>query len=216
MSQITETPTGALHAPDGYDASANSKGARTRQAILDAAIVRFGREGFRSTSVTDITRDAGVGGTVAYTYFPNKEALFFAAIDEDAAHLIRIGLDFLEAHQESDWRQNLLFFVAAAVNDHPLARRLLAGLEPEVTSRVFELPALTDLRAACTDKLRADQVSGRVRPDIDPVVVGNGLVTILLSLLMSIVQLGGTSVSTYADSVDAVLRAALDPPTPAP
>ncbi len=67
------------------DQEPETKGAQTRQAILDAAIARFGRDGFRATSVADIARDATVGGTVAYAYFPNKEALFLAAIDEDAA-----------------------------------------------------------------------------------------------------------------------------------
>ena len=66
-------------------APSRSKGEQTRRAILDAAIARFGREGYRATSVADIARDAGVGGTVAYAYFPSKEALFLAAIDEDAA-----------------------------------------------------------------------------------------------------------------------------------
>jgi len=134
-----------------------TKGARTRQAILDAAIARFGREGFRATSVADITRDAGVGGTVAYTYFPNKEALFLAAVDEDAAALIQMGLTFLDAQAGPDWRQPLLFAVAASVADHPLARRLLAGLEPEVTGRVLTIPALNDLRAACAQRLRDEQ-----------------------------------------------------------
>jgi AcrR family transcriptional regulator len=81
------------------DPGSTSKGARTRQAILAAAIARFGREGFRATSVADVTRDAGVGGTVAYAYFDNKESLFLAALDEDAAGLIRTGLDHLEAHE---------------------------------------------------------------------------------------------------------------------
>ncbi len=69
-----------------------SKGAQTRRAILAAAIARFGRDGYRATSVADIARDAGVGGTVAYAYFENKEALFFAAVDEDAAGVIHEGL----------------------------------------------------------------------------------------------------------------------------
>ena len=57
-----------------------------------AAIARFGRDGYRSTSVADIARDAGVGGTAAYAYFASKEALFLAAIDEDAAGVINEGL----------------------------------------------------------------------------------------------------------------------------
>jgi len=189
-----------------------TKGARTRQAILDAAIARFGREGFRATSVADITRDAGVGGTVAYTYFPNKEALFLAAVDEDAAALIQMGLTFLDAQAGPDWRQPLLFAVAASVADHPLARRLLAGLEPEVTGRVLTIPALNDLRAACAQRLRDEQATGQVRADIDPEVVGNGLVAVLLSILMAVVQVGDTTALPYADAVEAVFRAALDPP----
>ena len=48
------------------DAPAEGKGELTRRAILDAAIERFGREGYRATSVADVARGAGVGGTVAY------------------------------------------------------------------------------------------------------------------------------------------------------
>ena len=70
----------------------HSKGAQTRRAILEAAIARFGRDGYRATSVADIARDASVGGTVAYAYFSNKEALFLAAVDEDVAEVISEGV----------------------------------------------------------------------------------------------------------------------------
>ena len=43
-------------------------------------------------------------------------------------------------------------------------------------------------------------------------LVGNGVVAILLSLLMSIVQVGDHSALPYADAVDAVFRAAIEPP----
>src|SRR5436190_15700397 len=110
-----------------------SKGTETRRAILDAAIARFGREGYRATSVADIARDAGVGGTVAYAYFPNKEALFVAAVDEDAAGVIEEGLSTLADEVSlADWRATLIFTLLQAVEHHPLARRLLPGLEPDV------------------------------------------------------------------------------------
>ena len=121
-----------------------TKGAQTRQSILDAAIARFGREGFRATSVADIARDASVGGTVPYAYFADKEALFLAALDEDAAAVINEGLSSVfENPGRPDWRQTLLFTLVTAVDRHPLARRLLAGLEPDVTDRVLEIPALS-------------------------------------------------------------------------
>ena len=58
-----------------------TKGDRTRQALLDAAIVRFAREGYRGTSVADVCRDAGLSTTASYPYFANKEAIFVAAVD---------------------------------------------------------------------------------------------------------------------------------------
>lgn len=188
------------------------KGEETRQAILSAAITRFGRDGYRSTSVADIARDAGVGGTVAYAYFPNKEALFLAAVDHDAAAVIQEGVSTIFGDPSSgEWWGTLMLTLVEAVDRHPLARRLLAGLEPEVTVRVLEIPALAELRAACADRLRDDQVRGAVRDDFDPVTMANGLVSIILSLLMSVVQLGGQSATTYGPDVIAVLSAAVDP-----
>ena len=192
---------------------APSKGEQTRQAILDAAITRFGREGYRATAVADIARDASVGGTVAYAYFPNKEALFLAAIDEDAAAVIHEGLSTVIADPDvQDWRQTLIFTLVGAVEQHPLARRLLAGLEPEVTERVLEIPALAELRKACAERIRSEQLSGKVRSDIDPAAIGNGIVSIMLSLLMSLVQVGSGAALSYGRDVAAVFEAALEPP----
>ena len=187
-----------------------SKGQQTRQAILRAAVARFGRDGYRATSVADIARDASVGGTVAYAYFPSKEALFLAAIDEDAAAVIHEGLSSVIADPDvEDWRQTLIFTLVAAVERHPLARRLLAGLEPEVTERVLDIPALADLRKACAERIRAEQLAGTVRPDLDPVAIGNGIISILLSLLMSVVQIGPSAAVAYGRDVAAVFTAAL-------
>ncbi|MGZ4683223.1 MAG: TetR/AcrR family transcriptional regulator [Acidimicrobiales bacterium] len=187
-----------------------TKGEQTRQAILDAAIARFGRDGYRSTSVADIARDAAVGGTVAYSYFPNKEALFIAALDDDAAAVIHDGLSSLVDDTIADWRETLIFTLLAAVEAHPLARRVLAGLEPDVTDRVLEIPALAEFRKATAERIRSGQLEGTVRTDIDPVTIGNGIVSILLSLLMSIVQVGGDVALAYRADVAAVFGAALD------
>jgi AcrR family transcriptional regulator len=191
------------------------KGAQTRQAILDAAIARFGRDGYRATSVADIAREASVGGTVAYQYFPNKEALFLAALDEDAAGVIAEGVSTVVAEGDfDDWRQMLIVTLVAAVERHPLARRVLAGLEPDATTRVLDLPALHELRKACAERLRSEQLQGTVRRDLDPVSIADGVVTIVLSLLMSVVQIGADAASQYGEDVVAVFRAAIEPPRP--
>lgn len=191
----------------------DGKGAQTRRSVLGAAVERFARDGFRSTSVAEIARSAGVGGTVPYTYFPNKEALFLAALDEDAAAVIQEGVSYIFADQSStEWRRSLIFTLIEAVDRHPLARRVLAGLEPHVTVRMAELPALEELRKAVTDRLRSDQLNGVVRTDIDPAAIANGAVTIIITVLMAVVQFGGEDALRYGADVLAVFEAALDPP----
>lgn len=193
----------------------DSKGAQTRRTILDAAISRFGRDGYRATSVADIAREADVGGTVAYSYFPNKEALFLAAVDEDAAGVISEGfLPVLDDDRIEDWQSRLIFNLLDAVDRHPLARRLLAGLEPEVTVRVLGIPALAEVRKVCAERLRSDQMSGIVRADIDADSIANGLVGIVLSILMAVVQVGGDIAGDYAPDVVAVISSAIDPIAP--
>lgn len=198
----------------GTDQTPETKGTQTRRAILQAAIIRFGRDGFRATSVADIARDAAVGGTVAYAYFPNKEALFLAAVDEDAAGVIEEGLATVLGEPDvRRWHDTLIFTLVDAVEHHPLARRLLAGLEPEVTVRVLEIPALNELRKACTEMLRNGQAGGTVRVDIDPAAVGNGVIALMLAVLMSVTQIGTEAAVTYSQDVAAVFEAALTPPT---
>lgn len=190
-----------------------TKGEQTRRAVLDAAVVRFGRDGFRATSVADVARDAGVGGTVPYAYFANKEALFLAALDDDAAAVMDEGLVRLTSEDRPpQWREELVLTLIDALDRHPLARRVLAGLEPEVTDRVQDIPAMLELRKAVVEQLRADQAAGLVRADIDAEAVGNGAVTIILTVLMSVLQFGRSGVGEYGADVMAVFAAALDPP----
>ena len=190
-----------------------TKGERTRQALLDAAIARFGRDGYRGTSVAEIARDARLSGTAAYVYFPNKEALFVAAVDEDAAAVIEEGLASLTDDLDlAHWRHTLIFTLLSAVEHHPLARRVLTGLEPEFTVRLIAIPALEQLRKECGDRIRAQQLAGQVRTDIDPQQIANGLVTIVLSLLMSLLQTGTDPATLLGADVAAVVEAALSPP----
>ena len=189
------------------------KGEQTRLDILHAAIARFGRDGFRGTSVADIARDAGVSGTAAYAYFDNKKALFLAALDEDAASAISEGMAIVfDGSVGHRWRQGLLVSLVEAVSRHPLARRVLANHEPDVLDRVVDLPALAELRKAVAARLTAEQFDGQIRADIDPAVVGAGIVSIILSLLMTLTQLGEHAPTDQAADVVAVFEAALDPP----
>lgn len=188
----------------------STKGELTRRALLAAAIERFGHSGYRATSVADITRDAGVSGTAAYAYFDNKKELFLAALDEDAAAVMGEGLSgFMDDPDALSWRMTLITTLVDALDRHPLARRVLGGLEPDVTDRVIDLPALVELRKAVVERLRIDQGAGIVRAELDVESVGNGAVTIILALLVAIEQFGRGTFARHGTDVFSVFDAAL-------
>src|SRR5262245_48727182 len=108
------------------------KGARTRRRLLDAAIARFSSDGFRRTSVSDIARDAGVTPAAAYAYFANKDALFAAAVDADAAALLHVAQQDLDGLSVRDAYWTAVARLRERLPTHPLAQRVLAGLEPGV------------------------------------------------------------------------------------
>ncbi len=61
----------------------NADGARTRQAILDAALELFAAKGYFGTSLRDVAGAVGVRESALYNYFAGKDALFEALL---AAH----------------------------------------------------------------------------------------------------------------------------------
>ena len=195
--------------------TAKTKGERTRQALLDGAIERFAADGFRATSLADIARAANVTPAAAYAYFANKEALFTEAVDTDAAGLIEDAvLPLLASGFHNDWAK-LARALTDGLDNHPLARRLLAGLEPEFTERMLEIPALTKLGDGLAMVLAAGQKIGEVRPDIDPATIAKGLEMTVMSLLIAGLQTGIAPDSEQMAGVMAVLEAAVSAPKPA-
>jgi AcrR family transcriptional regulator len=189
-----------------------TKGERTRHALLDGAIKRFAADGFRATSLADIARAANVTPAAAYAYFANKEALFTEAVDTDAARLIEGAvMPLLTAGFHDDWSK-LLRALTDGLDRHPLARRLLAGLEPDFTERMLDIPALAQLRNGLAMVLAAGQQVGEIRSDIDPVTTAMGLEMTVLALLIAGLQTGISPDSPQMAGVMAVLEAAVRAP----
>ncbi len=192
-----------------------TKGDRTRQALLDAAVVRFAREGYRGTSVADVCRDAGLSTTASYPYFANKEALFVAAVDEDVAGLLDAAVSLVAIDEHPDqWGRVLMRALVTHLDGYPLAGRIVRGLEPDFTMRLLQIPALQELRKTVTELIRDQQMAGSVRRDIDPGSTASGMVVIVISLLMATMQTGAnaTGYELVASDVESVLQAATRPP----
>lgn len=191
---------------------APGKGERTRARLLEIAIRRFAADGYRRTSVSDVAREAGLTPAAAYAYFAGKEALFKAAVDADAGALID---DASARAVGDDVREEFALRVTELVtrlDEHPLARRVLAGHEPEVVGRLLDLPSVEALTATFAEQLAAGQETGEVRADVDPATVAQGMEAIVLCLLMGVVQAGVEPGSDRGAGVITVLDAALRPP----
>ena len=159
-----------------------------------------------------IAREAGLTQAAVYAYFANKEALFEAAVDLDAAELIagaRAQLD--EELPLVELIPGLLLHLRLGVEHHRLARRVLAGQEPEVIHRLADLPALQAITYELAGLLQAGQARAEVATDVDAATLAVGVETVVLALLMSAVQVPGEADSRIPGIV-AVFQALFRPP----
>jgi AcrR family transcriptional regulator len=60
---------------------------RTREQIVEAAMVLFAERGYHATTIADIAAAADVAPRTFFTYFPSKEAVVFHNLDRDLASL---------------------------------------------------------------------------------------------------------------------------------
>ena len=196
---------------ESLDEPRQTKGERTRQALLDLAIDRFGSGGFRRTSVSEVARAAGLTQAAVYAYFANKEALFDAAVDADATALLDEATAQVAHTPPTELVPALLFCLFVGLDEHPLTQRVLSGAEPDAVSRLVELPALARLAGFVEATITSGQQAGTVRPDVEPPVVAAGIESLLLGLLFATVQSGGFATQRHRTGVVAAFDAMLRP-----
>ena len=56
------------------------RGRKTRNRLLEAAEVEFGKKGFHDAAISGITQRAGVALGTFYTYFDSKQEIFAALV----------------------------------------------------------------------------------------------------------------------------------------
>lgn len=215
---LSSPPVG-LSGPDPDPATVGprlSKGDRTRLAIVRAAKARFVTDGFQRTSMADVARDVGLSPSGVYRYFPTKEALFIAAVDDDIAGMVELVRRTLRsgAPTISALLAELRAELGAAVDEHPLAARALTGVEPMGPDRIMALPHLADLRGDMVTLLEAGQQAGLVRPTVPAATLALGIETIVLYQLAHLASLHGVDTrpaderwEAIAAVIDAALRA---------
>lgn len=69
-------------------AAARKVSPERRRRILDAARYLILRQGLKATTMEAVAREAGVAKPTLYSYFPDRDAVFHAIVDELAAEMI--------------------------------------------------------------------------------------------------------------------------------
>ncbi len=184
---------------------------------MGAAIARFAVNDYQRVSLTDIAADAGVSATAIYRYFPDKEALFEAAVDADAEALVSIA----RAKLSTDVGPSLIVLldllsegIADAVVDHPLVGRVLAGDRTMPSRRVLQLPSLVGLRAEIATLIEMLQQQGLVRASLRPASTAMALETVVLSHITELAASGTPPEAPYYrrwQAVVGLVEAALRP-----
>ena len=76
------------------------KGEETRERILDAALNIFSHKGYHDTRMDEIVEASDTSKGSIYFYFPNKERLFLALVDQFADLLERRVIEAVEQEEE--------------------------------------------------------------------------------------------------------------------
>jgi AcrR family transcriptional regulator len=114
----------AAHTQQGRRRSARSK----HDAILDAAIEAFGRDGYEDSKWADVAKSVGIGSTALYHYFESKlHCLYVIMADTLEVRLAQFQADTREA---TDYRAALETVLRAGfdLSDHEvLCHRVLVA-----------------------------------------------------------------------------------------
>jgi AcrR family transcriptional regulator len=125
----------------------------TYEAILDAAVQLFERDGYAAATTNRIAERAGVSIGSLYQYFPNKEALLYALGERHVTHLIGALGGVLAAlrAQRPGLEQTVRRLVEAVADLHradPVTHRLLYDRAPRPAEAAQQLRAVQAALAA--------------------------------------------------------------------
>jgi len=163
----------------------STKGAATRDQILNAAARLIHVQGYQSTSLDDVLRESGVGKGNFYYYFKSKEDLGYAIIDRITQAFVERSLGPAFADTDADPVTQIHGFLDRVLEAQRLRKCVggcvMGNLASEL-SDVHEgfrqrLAGIFDLwRVHLAEAVSRGQARGRLRADVDASRVAQFLV----------------------------------------
>lgn len=161
--------------------------AQNRRAILDAATEVFTEMGYGAASIRDVIRRTELASGTFYNYFPDKQSVFRAVLDEHTTEL-RSRLREARARArdaETIVREGFQTYFSFIVEDRPLFEMLRrnAGTVREL----FDTPALESGIRELLEDLRTLAARGELSAalDLDALAAAMGGVAFELGIRLS-------------------------------
>lgn len=98
-----------------------------KQEILDAAIRVFARKGYEHTTISDVAKEIGVSQGLCYRYFPSKEAMYDAAIDEYAEYIATQNLKLANINPHMPLKEQI-YQISGRMGEYMLAEKKKSNL----------------------------------------------------------------------------------------
>jgi AcrR family transcriptional regulator len=141
----------------------------TRERILAVALGAYGTDGYAATSLDALAEQLGVRKQTILYYFPSKQALFDAVVDQAAGDLVKV---FETEASRGLTGINQVEAIVRRVFRLAVARPELLGLVREVTRPGSDAASRLGAHVAPTfdrarDFLQREMDAGRLRPS-DP------------------------------------------------
>jgi AcrR family transcriptional regulator len=161
--------------------------AQNREAILDAATEVFTEMGYGAASIRDVIRRTDLASGTFYNYFPDKQSVFRAVLDERTTELRRRLREARARARDAETivRDGFLVYFSFIVEDRPLFEMLRrnAGTVREL----FDTPALESGILELLEDLRALATRGELPPtlDLDALAAAMGGVAFELGIRLS-------------------------------
>ena len=139
-----------------------------RRLILEAAVRVFGRQGFESTPMADVAREAGVAYGLPYHYFGSKDAVLQAVFREAWGRLLDAVSLAEELGETAVEQLELVVRIVLRVwRDEPDLVRLLVREVTRSPHLSEELDEIGRAFASLERIVRRGQDDGAFRPDVD-------------------------------------------------
>lgn len=161
--------------------------AHNRQAILDAAREVFTEMGYGAASIRDVVRRTDLASGTFYNYFPDKQSVFQAVLEERTTELRRRLRETRAGATDAEAivREGFHAYFSFIAEDQPLFEMLRRNAG--TVRALFDTPALATGIHELLEDLRALAARGDLSPalDLDALAAAMGGVAFELGIRMT-------------------------------